>query len=88
MPAAQAIDRAAEAQVRIHLQGREADVHPVEPGDHVQQQQVGQQPPAQPSIKRLFVDHSRPPAPSGDFSGWYQVRFASHGRPHPQELHR
>ena len=46
MPAPEAGTARAEAQVRVHLQGREADVDAVEVGDDVEDEQERDQPPA------------------------------------------
>jgi hypothetical protein len=60
----EAIDRAAEAQVGIHLQRRETDVDAVEPRDDVEQQQERQQAPPDFGERRAAeglrgVDRSR-----------------------------
>ncbi len=45
MPGAEAVDGRAEPEVPVHLEGREADVDPVQVGDHVEQEQERDEPP-------------------------------------------
>ena len=49
---AQAVDRGAEAEVAVHVEGGEADVDPVEVGDDVEQEEEGDQAPADPGHGR------------------------------------
>jgi hypothetical protein len=43
----EAVDRRREAEVAVHVEGREADVHAVEVGDDVEQEQERDEAPAQ-----------------------------------------